>query len=60
METQFGLHIIKVTDRRAARTLPFTEVDAQIREFLQGQKREEATTAFIDSLKSKGKVEILF
>lgn len=60
VETQFGLHIIKATDRRAARTLPFPEVDGQIREFLQGQQREEATTAFIDSLKSKGTVEILF
>jgi len=60
VETQFGLHIIKVTDRRAARTLPFAEVDGQIREFLQGQKREEATTAFIDALKSKGRIEILF
>jgi len=60
VETQFGLHIIKVTDRRAARTVPFTEVTQQIREFLQGQKRQEATTAFIDSLKSKGKVEVLF
>jgi len=60
VETQFGLHIIKVTDRRAARTLPFAEVDGQIREFLQGQKREEATTSFIDALKSKGRIEILF
>ena len=60
VETQFGLHIIKVTDRRAARTVPFAEADAKIREYLTGQKREEATTAFVESLKSKGKVEILF
>ncbi len=60
VETQFGLHIIKVTDRREARTVPFAEVDGQIRQFLQDQKREEATTAFIDSLKNKGKVEVLF
>jgi len=60
VETQFGLHIIKVTDRRAARTVPFPEVDGQIREFLQGQQREEATTAFIDALKSKGQIQVLF
>lgn len=60
VETQFGLHIIKVTDRRAPRTVPFAEVDAQIREFLTTQKREEATNAFVETLKGKGKVEILF
>jgi peptidyl-prolyl cis-trans isomerase C len=60
VETQFGLHLIKVTDRRAPRTVPFAEVDAQIREFLEGQQREEATIAFVEALKRKGQVEILF
>lgn len=60
VETQFGLHIIKVTDRRAPRTVPFAEVDGQIREFLTTQKHEQAVSAFVDTLKSKGKVEILF
>jgi peptidyl-prolyl cis-trans isomerase C len=60
VETQFGLHIIKVTGRRAARTLPFPEVEGQIKDFLMAQKREEATTAYVATLKTKGKVEILF
>jgi peptidyl-prolyl cis-trans isomerase C len=60
VETQFGLHIIKVTDRRPERTVPFTEVSGQIKDYLSQQKREEATKAYIESLKSKGKVEILF
>jgi peptidyl-prolyl cis-trans isomerase C len=60
VETQFGLHIIKVTDRRPPRTVPFAEVDAQIHEFLSGQEREKATTAFVEALKRKGRVEVLF
>ncbi len=60
VETQFGLHIIKVTDRRPARTVPFTEVTARIKDYLTSQKREEATNTFVASLKAKGKVEILF
>lgn len=60
VETQFGLHIIKVTERRPARTVPFTEVTGQIKDYLTSQKREEATSAFVESLKAKGKVEILF
>jgi peptidyl-prolyl cis-trans isomerase C len=60
VETQFGLHIIKLTDRRAARTVPLSEVQDQIKDYLVGQKREAATSAFVASLKTKGKVEILF
>ena len=60
VETQFGLHIIKVTERRPARTVPFTEVTGQIKDYLTSQKKEEATNAFIETLKAKGKVEILF
>lgn len=59
VETPFGFHIIKVIDKQAARTIPLTEVRAQLEEYLQGQNRERQTQAFIDSLKAKGKVEIL-
>jgi len=60
VETQFGLHIIKLADRRAARRVPFPEAQEQIKEYLVGQKREAATNAFVTSLKTKGEVEILF
>lgn len=60
VETQFGLHIIKVTDRRPSRTVPFAEVDAQIHEFLAGQQRDEAMAAYVEALKRRGQVEVLF
>jgi len=59
VETPFGFHILKVVDRQAARTIPLAEVRAQVEQYLQGQNRERATQAFIETLKSKGNVDIL-
>ena len=59
VETQFGYHIIKVTDKKAARTVAIDEVRPQIQQYLQNQARQTATAAFVDSLKAKGKIEIL-
>jgi peptidyl-prolyl cis-trans isomerase C len=59
VETQFGYHIIKVTDKQAARTVPLAEVREQIQQFLDNQSRQTATEAFVEALKAKGKVEIL-
>lgn len=59
VESQFGFHVIKVHEHRAARTAPLEEVSGQIREFLTGQQRESAIQAFLASVKAKRKVEIL-
>lgn len=57
--SDFGFHIIRVTDRQPGRTQPLEEVKADIEEYLVGQNRETQTKLFVDSLKAKGKVEIL-
>jgi len=57
--TQFGYHIIKVTDRKPARTVPYDEAQQQIKQFLEQQKKQQRTEAFIDGLKKKSKIEIL-
>ena len=59
VETPFGFHIIKMAEKQDARTMPIDEVKPQIEQFLQNQQRQQKTQAFIESLKSKGKVEIL-
>lgn len=59
VETPFGYHIIKVAEKQGARTVPLDEVKPQIEQFLQNQQRQQKTDAFINSLKAKGKVEIL-
>jgi peptidyl-prolyl cis-trans isomerase C len=57
--TQFGYHIIKVTERRPPSTVPFDQVSARIKEYLTGQRKQERAQAFIESLKQKAKIEVL-
>ena len=59
VETPFGFHVIKVMERRAPRTAPFAEVSGQIKDFLTQGQREQKLEAFVDSVKAKGKIEIL-
>jgi peptidyl-prolyl cis-trans isomerase C len=57
--TPFGYHIIKVTDRRPASTVPFETVSPRIKEYLGQQQKQERAQAFIASLKQKAKIEVL-
>ena len=59
VETQFGYHIIKVTDRASASTAPFDQAKQNIEQYLGQQKRQQVITAFFDSLRSAAKVEYL-
>ena len=59
VETSFGYHIIRVTDRRAERELPFDEVKGQIADYLRQEQRGEKSEAFIGQLKAKARIEIL-
>lgn len=58
VETQFGFHIIKVTDKQPERTVPLDEVRPQVQQFLENQARQEQTQALLKSLAAKGKIEI--
>ena len=57
--TEFGYHIIKVADHKAAGTLPLEEVSDNIKQFLTQQKQQQTAEAFIAQLKQKSKVEVL-
>jgi peptidyl-prolyl cis-trans isomerase C len=57
--TQFGYHIIKVTEHRPPSTVAFDEVGPRIKEYLTGQQKQERAQAFIESLKQKAKIEVL-
>jgi peptidyl-prolyl cis-trans isomerase C len=59
VETQFGFHVIKLHEHRAARTAPLAEVSGQIKEFLTGQQRDAKIGEFVDQARSKRKVTIL-
>jgi peptidyl-prolyl cis-trans isomerase C len=57
--TQFGFHIIKVTERRPASTVAFDDVKERIREFLTQEQKQQRAQSFIDGLKKKAKIEVL-
>jgi parvulin-like peptidyl-prolyl isomerase len=59
VETSFGYHIIRVTDLRPEREVPFEEAKGQIGEYLLQQQRDEKSQAFIGQLRAKAKVELL-
>jgi peptidyl-prolyl cis-trans isomerase C len=59
VETPFGFHIIRVVERRDARTAPFEEVSGQIKEFLTQGQREKKLDDFVTQIKTKAKIEIL-
>jgi peptidyl-prolyl cis-trans isomerase C len=58
VETEFGYHIIKVVDRQPPRAVPLAEVRGRIEEYLQNVNRQRITQAFVQSLRSRGKVEV--
>ena len=59
VETQFGLHIIKLTERRAGRTVPLPEVSERLSNFLKQRRQQELMQQYLQGLKAKYRVEIL-
>lgn len=57
--TQFGFHIIKVTERRPESTVEFDKVKERIREFLTQEQKQQRAEAFIEGLKKKARIEVL-
>lgn len=59
VETQFGYHIIKLTDKKEAETVPFTEVKDKIVNFLKNQKIQKGVQELVAAQKDKVKIEKL-
>ncbi len=57
VETQFGYHIIKVTERKEGKTTPLAEIEEEVREVVQQEKIREQLRAYIDKLKEQAKIE---
>ncbi len=58
VETQFGYHIIKLTERRGATKIPFSAVKAKIEENLKERKIGEQVNAALEAAKKSAKIEI--
>jgi peptidyl-prolyl cis-trans isomerase C len=59
VETEFGYHIIKVTDRTPASTVPFDQAKDQIEQYLTQQKKQQALVAYFDSLRAASQIEVM-
>ncbi len=58
VETDFGYHIIKLTDRKAPHTLTYEEVKKDIERYLTNQKRADILAGKVEELREKANIEI--
>jgi peptidyl-prolyl cis-trans isomerase C/foldase protein PrsA len=58
VKTQFGYHLIKVTDSREAGTRDFEEVKSQIKSQLRSQKQNQAFQDFVEGLREDAEIDV--
>lgn len=58
VKTQFGFHIIKVTDKKVGEAVEFDKVKDMIAQKLSGERQKEAFDKYIADLRNTHKVEI--
>ncbi len=56
VETQYGYHIIKVTDHKDAGTMPFEQAKDNLIKTLTQKKQGEFVTKYVNSLKAQAKI----
>jgi peptidyl-prolyl cis-trans isomerase C len=59
VETQFGYHIIKLTEKKAAEKVEFKEARPRIDEFLKNQKVGAAVNDYLTEARKTAKIEML-
>ena len=59
VETQFGYHIIKLTEKKAPEKVDFNEVRPRIEEYLKNQKIVAAVSAYLEEARKSAKIEML-
>jgi peptidyl-prolyl cis-trans isomerase C len=59
IETQFGYHIVQVTERVPAQTQSYEEAQQRIRQFLTEEARNQGAQAYVTELRESAEVEEL-
>ena len=57
VESQFGYHIIKVSEHQEARTIPLDEVNEKISTYLKNTKEQQAVNTYLGTLREKADIE---
>lgn len=57
VETQFGYHLIKVTEKTPAGVTPLEDVKERLGEYLGNQKQQDVIRTYIEGLREKAKVD---
>jgi peptidyl-prolyl cis-trans isomerase C len=57
VETQFGYHLIKVTDKKDAATVSFDDVKVKLEDYMKQQKINEQLGQYVAQLKKGAKIE---
>ena len=57
VETRFGYHIIKLTEKEASNTTPFDEISNDIVEYLFNMKKQMEVEKYIQALRDLAKIE---
>ena len=58
VETQFGYHLIKVTDKKDAETIPYDTVKDDLQNYLKRQKLQTEVSSLLETLRKDAKIEI--
>lgn len=59
VKTQFGYHILMVTDRRAAGVMPYEKVKSDIKDYLMNEQQIKALDELTQAAKKKSKIEYM-
>lgn len=59
VETEFGYHLIKVTEKKAARKLKYEDIKGDLAGYLYQKKSSERFEAYVADLRKKGDVKVL-
>jgi peptidyl-prolyl cis-trans isomerase C len=59
VETQFGYHLITVTDKKAASTAVYEEIERQIKDYLKQEKTSGEFDRYLEELRDSAEIEVL-
>ena len=57
VETKFGYHLIKVTDKKPETTVAYNDVKERLEQFLKQKKIQEEINVYVKRLEEKAKIE---